>query len=88
MEGRRLVLNDGTIIENGEAGYSQGFLWCYFTGYTMQQAAALFFDPTKTAKIVFQYGEMQDEYNGFTVCVNLMIDTDGRLSVCMVKGEQ
>lgn len=87
MDGRQLVLNDGTIIADGEAGYSQGFLWCYFTGYTMQQAAALFFDPIKTEKIIFQYGEMQDEYDGFTTCVGIKIDTDGLLSVCMVKGE-
>ena len=83
--GRRLILNDGTTIENGQAGYSQGFLWCYFTGYTMQQAASLFFDSEKTARIVFQYGEMEDEYNGFTNCININVNTDGLVSVCMVK---
>lgn len=87
MDGRRLILNDGTIIDDGVAGYSEGFLWLWFTGYTMQQAASLFFDATKTEHIVFQYGEMADEYNGFTTCRSLMIDADGRISVCMVKGE-
>lgn len=87
MEGRRLILNDGTVIEDGNAGYSDGFLWLWFAGYTLQQAATMFFDPTKTAKIVYQYGEMQDEYTGYTVCRSLMTDADGRISVCMVKGE-
>ena len=85
MEGRRLILNDGTVIEGGEAGYAQGFLWCYMKGLTMMQAASLFFDTGKTARILFQYGDMEDEYNGFTNCTNINIDTDGRVSVCMTK---
>ena len=86
MEGQRLILNDGTMIENGRAGYSEGYLWLYFTGYTLPEAGSIFFDQTKTASIIFQYGEMEDVYNGFTVCRNLMIDMDGNVSVCMVKG--
>lgn len=86
MNGRQLVLNDGTIIEDGEAGYSQGFLWLWFTGYTLQQAAAVFFYAEKTARITFQYGEMEDTYEGFTNCINLNINTDGMVSVCMTRG--
>lgn len=86
LEGQRLILNDGTTIENGTAGYSEGLLWLWLSGYTMQQAAILFFDPTKTAHIVFQYGDMQDEYTGFTDCRTLTIDADGQVSVCMAKG--
>ena len=85
MEGRRIILNDGTTLEGGEAGYSQGFLWIYLHGYTMMQAAMLFFDPEKTARIVFQYGEMENTYEGFTNCININIDVDGRLSVCMTR---
>ena len=88
MRGIRLILNDGTVIENGRAGYSEGLLWCYMTGYTMQEAASLFFDRSKTARIVFQYGEMQDEYEDYTDCINIRIDTDGEVAVClkMVSG--
>ena len=85
MEGRRLILNDGTEIEGGEAGYSNQHLWCFLPGYSIQEAASIFFDADKTSRIVFQYGEMQDEYNNFTTCVNLMQEED-RVSVCMVKG--
>ena len=87
MEGRRLILNDDTVIENGEAGLSSANnLWVWFTGRTMMEAAAIFFNPVKTERIVFQYGEMEDAYTGYTVCRNMMIDGDGNMSVCMVKG--
>jgi hypothetical protein len=88
MDGRNIVLNDGTVIPGGECGYSDGFLWCWLNGYTMQQAASLFFDPAKTSRIVFNYGEMQDVYEGFTNCINLNVDHDGKVSVCLTKGAQ
>lgn len=86
MEGQRLILKNGKIIEDGNAGYASGFLWLYFTGYTLQEAGELFFNPAKTDRIVFQYGEMEDVYEHFTECRTLMIDMDGNVSVCMVKG--
>ena len=86
MEGRRLILNDGTIIEGGNAGLSSAHnLWMWFTGFTMMQAAAIFFNPQNTAKIVFQYGEMEVEYEGYTNCTSISIDMDGKVSVCMVQ---
>ena len=86
MEGQRLILNDGTTIEDGRAGYAQGFLWLHFTGYTLQQAAEMFFDTSKTSRIEFQYGDMEDVYEDFTNCINLYIDVDGVVSVCMTRG--
>ena len=83
----RLILNDGTIIEDGVAGYAQGNLWLWFTGYTFAQAAAIFLDSGKTSHIVFEYGQMSDTYDGFTNCVTIQIDVDGRVSVCLKKGE-
>lgn len=83
MTGRRLVLNDGTQIENGEAGYADGFLWLYLPEYTIQQGV-MFFDPSKTSKIVFQYGEMEDTYTGFITCKTLMV-RDNILSVQLVQ---
>ena len=85
-EGQRLILKDGTTIEDGRAGYSQGYLWCHFSGYTLQQAAAIFFDMDKTDQILYQYGEDEDEYNGFTSCILLKIDEDTHeVSVCLTK---
>lgn len=86
MDGQRLLLMDGTTIDGGTAGYASGFLWCWFTGYTLQEAAQIFFDPTKTGRIVFQFGEMSETYEGYTNCTSISIDIDGRVSVCMKKG--
>ena len=86
MDGQRITLNDGTVIDNGSAGLSSGFLWLYLPGYTIQQAAAVAFDPTKTAIIVFEYGEMSDTYNGYTTCTQIA-ESDGVASVCLTKGE-
>ena len=86
MEGRRLILNDETVIEGGEAGMSSRHnLWLWFTGYTLMEAAEIFFNPNKTAKIVFQFGEMETEYKGYTNCTSISIDMDGKVSVCMVQ---
>jgi hypothetical protein len=86
-EGIRLIFNDGTVIEDGSCGYSEGRLWCWVTGYTMPQAAQVFFDPAKTEQIMFQYGGMEQVYHGFTNCVNLFIDYDGKISACMKRGD-
>ena len=86
MTGQRLILNDETVIENGSAGFSGGVLWL-FVPLTMQAAAQTFLDPEKTAKIIFQYGEMQDEYEGYTDCTVLNKDVFGNnVNVCMRKG--
>ena len=86
MTGRRAILNDGTIIENGEVGDADERLWVWFTGYTLPEAASMFFDSAKTEKIVFEYGEMSDIYEGFTDCMVLQISTDGTISVCLKRG--
>lgn len=86
MTGRRLILNDGTELENGEAGYSDNTLWCYVPGISMQQAAALFFDQEKTAKIVFQYGEMQNVYEGYTDPAIIM-QADNQIKIALKKPE-
>ena len=82
-----LVFADGTKIEGASCGYAEGNLWCWVTGFTMPQAAQVFFDPAKTERIIFQYGEMTQEYDGFTNCVNLFIDYDGKISACMKRGD-
>jgi hypothetical protein len=84
--GRRLILSDGTVLENGECGYADGRLWCWVSGMTMAEAAEMFFDPGRTDHIVFEYGEMSDEYDGFTTCTGISIDSDGKISVCLTKG--
>lgn len=84
--GQRLIFLDGTIIEGGSCGYADAKLWCWVKGFTMPEAAQIFFDPAKTGKIIFEYGEMSNEYDGFTNCINLFIDNDGQISACLTRG--
>lgn len=84
MSGRRLILADGTRIENGEAGKVSGMIWCYLPGWTVIQAAQVFTNQNKTSEIRFQYGEMEDIFSGYTNCTNIMTG-DGRISVGMAK---
>lgn len=84
--GQRLILADGTELEDSYAGYAEGFLWCYLRGLSMAEAGALFLDPEKTAEIIFQYGEMEDVYDGMTDCRILRMDPDGMIAACMAKG--
>ena len=82
-----LILKDGQVINGGSAGLSDGFLWLWFTGFSLQEAAAIAFDSSKTAKIIYHYGtDMEEVYTGYTNCVNLGIDASGEVSVCMAKG--
>lgn len=83
--GRRLILADGTSIENGAAGYNSGSLWLTLPGMTMMEAAVILFNPAKTGTIWFQYGEDEDEYKGFTTCTVMMAE-EGQISACMKKG--
>lgn len=85
MDGNRLILADGSVIEGGQAGYSQGYLWLTITGLTLKEASVIFFDTARTREIRFQYGEMEDVYEGFTDCTNLQIDVDAVVSVCLRK---
>ena len=82
----KIILNDGTEIPGGSCGYSEGFLWCYFSGFSLQEAAEMFFNPDKTQVIRFEYGEMADVYEGFTNCVAFNLNADGKISVCLTKG--
>ena len=84
-EGRKLILADGTVIEGGEAGLSGGMLWLWLPGMTMMEAAQILFNPAKTGTIWFRYGEMEDEYKGYTNCITIMAEED-RIAACMKKG--
>ena len=86
MADQMLILADGTIIENGNAGLSEGFLWLWLPGWTMMEAAQKAFDPAVMGTIVYRQGESHDAtYTGYTVCKNLMQQGE-EIAVCMVKG--
>lgn len=84
MNGHRLKLNDGTVIENGRAGLTNGFLWLWIPG-TFWDVADLVRNDEVMGSITFEYGEVQEQYEGYTVCTGIMADSE-EIAVRMVKG--
>lgn len=84
--GQRIVFADGTKYENTSAGYSDGVLVVFMnTAITLHEAPEIFFNPNKTSRIVFEYGDMEDTYDGFTHVTNMREDVDKNVSVTLRK---
>lgn len=86
MNGRQLRLNDGTTYPNGSAGLAEGFLWCTIPGGRLEKIAPVFLNKEKTTVILYDYGEMQDRFEGFTQVWAMQTAADS-CSVCLVKEE-
>ena len=82
--GRRLIMNDGTIWEGSECGYAQGFLWLFLHGIGIREAEPVIRDPEATKRIIFEYGEMRDEYTGY-ITVKVIREEDYGCSVCLSR---
>lgn len=85
MDGRSLILNPGPNqieLPGSEAGYAEGVLWLYLRRLTLAQAFALLSDPTNTAVIRYEYGEMEDVFEGFTHLTTLM-EREGEVSAAL-----
>ena len=82
MYDETLILNDGTTV-NVTSGLSDGFLWLWFTGYSMQEAANLFLDESKTVHFTIN----STEYDCFTDCRLIQRNTEGKLSICLTRSE-
>ena len=87
MEGRRIILNPGPDeirLEGADAGYADGVLWLYMPGVTLTEAFALVTEPENIQRIHYEYGEMAQEYVGFTKPVTLRED-DGESAAALKK---
>ena len=77
----KIVLNDGTILEGSQCGYSDQKLWCFLKDINFAQAFAMFYtNPAKTMKIEFLYGVNRDVYTGFTD-LNIIKKSDATVDV-------
>lgn len=84
--GRRVILADGTTYEGAECGLAGGFLWIYIhEDLNLQDVATVFFNPGKTARILFEYGEMASSYDDMTQVTHLMKQSDGEIAICLTK---
>lgn len=74
-----LLMGDGTKLA-GTAGYASKVLWLYLVGITLQEAAAVAFDPAKTAEIAFVCGGERIVYRGFTE-VGALINAETEIKI-------
>ena len=66
----KLILDDGTVLDNCECGYYNRTLWCYLKGFSFNEAFALFSDSNSFKTITFEFGidsyRKQIIYKGLT----------------------
>lgn len=86
MEGRKVVMADGTELLDAEIGYTDQHIWCFLKNVTFPEAYDLFSDPLKTQVLIFDYGDMQDVHEGFTELHTIKKTEDG-VNVRMNKPE-
>lgn len=86
MDGHRLVFDDGSAYENGRAGYSGGLLWLWIPNMQFWDGCDLARDANKMRRVTFQYGDMEETYEGFTTCTGVLQDAT-EVSLRMTKGE-
>ena len=85
---RRLVLADGTVLDECECGYADRQLWCYLRNLTFNQAFQLFSDSEKTCEIIFEYGLetalTRETYSDFTYIVSIN-RRELTIDICLTK---
>lgn len=88
MDEQKLILADGTEIEQGRAYLSDGELWLMigWNGRTVLEAAKIFSDETKTERITYVHDEV-DEFEGMTDLRMVMIDRDGTMNIKLTRGD-
>lgn len=62
--GRRLILKDGTILDDCECGYTARNLWCFLNGVSFAEAFQYFSKPENYETVVFEltFGDITDQF--------------------------
>lgn len=85
---RRLVMADGTVLDESECGYADRNLWCFLKNLTFNQAFQIFSDPAKTQSIRFEYGLDSDPavetYDGFIYIMSIN-RREQTIDICLVR---
>lgn len=82
----KLTMNNGDELQTSGAGTYDGYLWIYGLQISIAEAAVIFGDASKTAKISVHYQEAIPDsvFEGFTVLQAVMSD-EGMTKVCLKK---
>lgn len=87
MDGRRIILNPGENeirLEGANAGKTDASLWLYIPNMTLKEVFSVVIDPENVNTIRFEYGDMMDEYVGYTR-VSTIQDSGEEISVCLKR---
>lgn len=88
----RLILADGTVLNNCECGYSNNTLWCFLKDISFSDAFMYFENEDKFNTVIFDIG-FQDAfydritYSGFTELITIQKDPDGKVNVRIIGQE-
>ena len=84
---QKLILNDGTELENSWAAETVDSLFLYIrNGMNMMQIMMLMMDQQKISKIVYEAGESnQTEYNDYTRLMGITTEYNGMINVVLRK---
>ena len=82
---QKLILNDGTELENSWAAETVDALFLYIrNGMNMMQIMMLMMEPQKISRIVYESGETnQTEYNDYTRVMGITTEYNGMINVVL-----
>lgn len=82
----RLIMADGTVLENCGCGYSGGKLWCFLEGLTFPEIFQHFSDLSKYETLTLELESLDIidiyEYTGIEEIITIMQQTDS-IDVCL-----
>ena len=83
---QKLILNNGTELENSYAAESIDYLFLYINnGMTMRQVMILMNDPERINRIIYAAGDNRTEYNDYTTVSSITMEYGGMISVRLRK---
>lgn len=82
---QKLILNDGTELDNSYAAETVNYLFLYINnGMNMMQIMMLMIDEEKISRIVYQAGEENmTEYNGYRTVSAISVGRGGMINVSL-----
>lgn len=81
-----IILADDTDLDGeGSVSNIDEELWLWPKHLSIVEAAVMFSDPDKTSNIIIRRNDDQTTYQGFTQLMDVKINWNGILSVCMRK---
>ena len=83
----KLILNDGTELENSYATETLDNLFLYIrNGMTMMQVFMLMADTSKISEIKYRAGETIMVYSGYTMVQGITQEHGGMINVVLRRG--